>query len=245
MSLRKNIRSKVYMNEVQEGFGLTPTNRIGRTELNEVKETIETNHGVTINRISNKDLIPIVDSTINVYTKPVAAFSSDTTGNPGDVITFTNSSTGGGLTYAWNFGDGNTSTAASPTHSYAEAGSYTVTLSITNVEGSSTETKSNYITISVPTTTVNSIEGYYSCDPTPHSDYWYDAENANFCGIDTYTVEYADGTEEPVKITPDGTAINATLYYAINLSGVTGDYWSLAVDASGNVTSATEISLHV
>lgn len=42
-------------------------------------------------------------------------------------ITFTNSSTGAS-TYAWDFGDGNTSTASSPTHTYAADGTYTVCL---------------------------------------------------------------------------------------------------------------------
>ncbi len=37
---------------------------------------------------------------------------------------------------SWNFGDGNTSTLASPTHTYASAGSYTATVTATNVCGS-------------------------------------------------------------------------------------------------------------
>lgn len=50
----------------------------------------------------------------------------------GTVITFTNSSNystiGGPATFAWDFGDGNTSTQMSPTHSYADPGIYTATL---------------------------------------------------------------------------------------------------------------------
>lgn len=37
-----------------------------------------------------------------------------------------------GLTYLWNFGDGSTSNLQNPTHTYAQAGTYTVTLTITN-----------------------------------------------------------------------------------------------------------------
>ena len=36
------------------------------------------------------------------------------------------------LTYAWDFGDGTTSTAANPTHTYAAAGSYTVRLTVSD-----------------------------------------------------------------------------------------------------------------
>ena len=48
--------------------------------------------------------------------------------------TFTNTSTDG-ETYAWDFGDGNTSTDESPTHVYATPDVYTVTLEVTNAAG--------------------------------------------------------------------------------------------------------------
>jgi gliding motility-associated-like protein len=52
-------------------------------------------------------------------------------------ITFQNQSTGTGLlTYQWTFGDGPTiSTATSPSHTYATAGTYTVQLIVTNSTG--------------------------------------------------------------------------------------------------------------
>ncbi|MBL7729411.1 MAG: PKD domain-containing protein [Dinghuibacter sp.] len=44
-------------------------------------------------------------------------------------VTFTSTPTGTGpFTYAWNFGDGNTSTLANPVHTYAACGLYNVTL---------------------------------------------------------------------------------------------------------------------
>ncbi|MFV6026817.1 PQQ-dependent sugar dehydrogenase [Streptomyces sp. NPDC056264] len=44
---------------------------------------------------------------------------------------------GGTLTHAWAFGDGGTSTAASPSHTYTTAGQYTATLKVTDVTGKS------------------------------------------------------------------------------------------------------------
>ncbi len=61
-----------------------------------------------------------------------ANFSWTQTANGG--VTFNNYSTGtnGSTTYSWNFGDGATSTAASPAHTYSANGMYTVTLVATD-----------------------------------------------------------------------------------------------------------------
>jgi gliding motility-associated-like protein len=53
--------------------------------------------------------------------------------------------------YSWDFGDGNTSTAANPTHTYNAIGNYRVILTITNRNGcTSTRIKNNYIRIAPP-----------------------------------------------------------------------------------------------
>jgi gliding motility-associated-like protein len=47
-------------------------------------------------------------------------------------VTFTNSSSGTAPSYTWYFGDGSTSTATAPSHTYANSGNYTVMLVATN-----------------------------------------------------------------------------------------------------------------
>jgi hypothetical protein len=49
---------------------------------------------------------------------------------------------GSDVTYSWAFGDGQTGTGATPTHSYAITGSYTATVTATNSFGSVTATTS-------------------------------------------------------------------------------------------------------
>jgi PKD repeat protein len=59
-------------------------------------------------------------------------------------VTFTNLGTGV-TSYDWNFGDGNTSTLATPTYVYNSTGIRTVTLKATGPSGSETVARTNYI----------------------------------------------------------------------------------------------------
>ena len=51
-----------------------------------------------------------------------------------------NGSRSGGVSWAWDFGDGATSTEANPTHTYAEEGDYTATLTVTYADGETSTT---------------------------------------------------------------------------------------------------------
>lgn len=68
---------------------------------------------------------------------PEASFTSAVDGK---TVEFTNTSEGEGNSYTWDFGDGNTSTEAEPTHTYEANGSYVVKLTATN-EGGSDDTQ--------------------------------------------------------------------------------------------------------
>lgn len=81
---------------------------------------------------------------------PVANFVADVTTTCNGTITFTDLSTNAPDTWAWNFGDGNTSSVQNPTHTFAANGTYTVQLTATNSFGSDPEIKTAYITVNKP-----------------------------------------------------------------------------------------------
>jgi PKD repeat protein len=60
-------------------------------------------------------------------------------------VQFTDTSTGVPTSWSWNFGDEQTSTLQSPTHTYSSIGDYTVTLTATNSAGSNTVTKTVHV----------------------------------------------------------------------------------------------------
>ncbi|MCU0476959.1 MAG: PKD domain-containing protein, partial [Anaerolineae bacterium] len=65
--------------------------------------------------------------------RPVPSFTYEADGLQ---VTFTDTSTKSPTRWLWDFGDGNTSTAQNPTHTYAEAGTYSVSLLAINAFGS-------------------------------------------------------------------------------------------------------------
>lgn len=71
--------------------------------------------------------------------EPMADFSSTDLGS--GQITFTNNSSNA-TTYLWDFGDGNTSTANNPSHTYSMNGSYTVKLLATKCDEADSTTQS-------------------------------------------------------------------------------------------------------
>lgn len=122
--------------------------------------------------------------------------------------------------WSWNFGDNSTSTQQNPTHTYAAAGTYTVSLTITDITGCS-QTYSHTLTINPPITisptlhdpscngvTDGSITvsasggfgasaGYY---PAPGYAYGWNGNGVspsgtllNYIGAGTYTVSATDG----------------------------------------------------
>ncbi|HQN90560.1 MAG TPA: PKD domain-containing protein, partial [Methanoregulaceae archaeon] len=70
-----------------------------------------------------------------------------TTGSKPLTVQFTDQSTGNPTSWSWTFGDGGTSSLQNPSHTYSRKGSFTVTLTATNANGSDSLTRSKYIVV--------------------------------------------------------------------------------------------------
>jgi len=83
-----------------------------------------------------------------VYVLPGADFVASPTMGPAPLsVNFTDQSTGEITSWLWDFGDGLTSTEQNPIHIYSNPGTYTVSLAVTDPEGSDTEIKHDYISV--------------------------------------------------------------------------------------------------
>lgn len=178
--------------------------------------------------------------------KPTASFTCST----GSLtVTFTNNSTNG-ESYYWQFGDGTTSTQASPVHTYSSAGYYTVILKTNSAAGySSTVSKpvaaaSGNATVDFTTTVPNDLSMGF--DATSSSNIaslkWDFGDGSTSTDLNlkfmhqfpvsgTYTVKlkiygfFNDSIEKTQTITVSGAGVN--LLKGGDLESGDSQYWSV------------------
>ena len=163
---------------------------------------------------------------------PVVNPGSGYAGHKGVPVQFDGSTStdpnGKPITFAWNFGDptsaSNTSTLAAPTHTYLRAGTYTVTLTVTDASNRTTTATTQAVIPNIspavsglPGATLLPGEGYAAsgsfADPDP--DAW------------TATVDYGDGGGAQALALSGGAFSIAHTY------GAAGDF-TVAVTVSDN-----------
>lgn len=130
--------------EFAPGRGTPVIRDAASPEMNNVtssKQSVDSSTGLVIlasntstKRYWHADL-PLSPAPVAV---PVAAFTgSATAGDAPLTVAFTDASTGQPTSWAWDFGNGQTSTEQNPTVTYPAAGTYTVTMTATNAAGTS------------------------------------------------------------------------------------------------------------
>jgi PKD repeat protein len=131
-------------------------------------------------------------------TGPEVNFGADTTRSCDALfVNFTDSSIFGSpiTSWNWNFGDGNSSTLQNPTHNYSSSGIFDVSLSVTDLDGcSSNYSIPQYISIFGATT---STDVHTSCDPF----LWIDGNTYNFTNNSaTFTIPNANGCDSIITL---------------------------------------------
>ena len=151
----------------------------------------------------------ILTDIISVFDVPVANFNALQFGcSVPHAIAFNNlSSGGGGLNFLWDFGDGDTSTVAFPTHVYTAFGPYTVTLIVSNNFGcADTFTRFNYINI-------QPIVPLFNASPTTicrGEAIQFSDQSLGLTNTYSYSWDFGDG----------GTSTAQHPYYSYNTPGV-------------------------
>ncbi|WP_374519328.1 collagenase [Undibacterium squillarum] len=129
--------------------------------INSIGTSLDSDFANWLPCVNNASLPQCTGTTPPVNSAPVAAFNSSANGL---TVAFTDTSTDSDGTIAsrsWNFGDGTTSTAANPSKTYSAAGTYTVTLKVTDNAGASTTT-SKTVTVSATQTNKPPVAAFNS-----------------------------------------------------------------------------------
>jgi PKD repeat protein/C1A family cysteine protease len=171
---------------------------------------------------------------------PLANFTaSPTTGCEPLRVNFTDLSAGSLPSWEWSFGDGNNSTAQNPSHTYY-AGTYNVTLNVTNACGSDTTTRTGYITVKpTPTAsfTANVTDG---CKPLTVNF----TDTSTGANITAWSWAFGDGNastnQSPVHTynTTGIYPVNLTVTNAGNCSDVATDFVTVRDIPAANFTAS-------
>jgi len=164
--------------------------------------------------------------------------ASATVSSVDTVATFTNTSVGA-TTYAWDFGDGNTSTTTSPVHEYAAAGTYTVTLTATNGACEAVDSFDVVITV-VGLEEVTSIASV-KLFPNPASDNVHVElslkENANI----SFTIIDNSGK---IAHTETTALLEGKSIQTLNTSSLKAGYYNVVITTENSVAKTIKLAIN-
>lgn len=148
------------------------------------------------------------DVEITVYPLPVAEFEA-----PADVcLTYptiiTDNSTGNGLIYNWTFGDGNSSSDQAPVHTYATDGTFTINLSLTDVNGCQATDSETATVLPLPQPQMNINDGQEFCEFEE-----IQFENQTIGSITDVHWDFGDNAFLPAYPNTQSSLSNPTFYY--------------------------------
>ncbi|MCU1229640.1 MAG: cell surface protein [Acidobacteria bacterium] len=173
-----------------------------------------------------------IGSTAGVVT---AAFSVSTAnGTAGQTsFSFIDQTTGGTIaSRVWNFGDGQTSTTANPTHVYANAGNYTVTLVITSTGGAQSSATRN-ISVVAASAPLNASFSYAPLDPIAGQDVVF--TDGTTGGATSWAWSFGDGTTSAAQ-NPIRRFAKAGTYHVALTATKSGSSSSSAIDLVVNAS---------
>lgn len=143
----------------------------------------------------------VASSTASITVTPGLSASFDASSSSGIApmnVTFESRVYGGDgvYTYAWEFGDGTTSTSANPGHTYTAAGTYTVKLTTTDGGGRAV-TNSMMITVTTPALSISATSSDTS--GTPPLMISFTSTPSGGSGSYKYAWDFGDGSTSMVK----------------------------------------------
>ncbi len=177
----------------------------------------------------------VADGSIEVSSQTVSIAEPLTssyiaTDNNGEV-SFVSSTSGGesNFSYSWDFGDGSSSTEASPVHTYASSGDYSVSLTVTSADNQTSESTQTVIVYILP-------QASFSYSRSNLSVSFTDTSTGGDSAL-TYAWAFGDG-DSSTSTSPSHTYSSAGTY-TVTLTITDGQSNSSASNSSISVSEST------
>ncbi|MEL6524684.1 MAG: PKD domain-containing protein, partial [Chloroflexota bacterium] len=179
-------------------------------------------------------------SVVTPLDPPTASFAADPTSGAEDLtVTFTNTSNGSQLTYAWDFGDTTTSDIESPTHIYTEPGNYDVSLTVTDPQGQTDTSDITTISVSEEVVIAAPQPGFSVSPETGTVNEVMTFTNSTVGEVTSYSWDFGDGTTSTeTSPTHTYTSTSPEGGYTVTLSA-TGPGGTVETTASVTVNDAS------
>jgi len=178
---------------------------------------------------------------VNAPGGPTADFTaSPVNGRAPLTVQFASNSTAGSApitAWLWNFGDTNTSTLQAPTHTYAVAGTYAVSLTVTTSVGSDPEAKTGYITVLAATDPAPAFNADVTTGSAPLTVQFIDQSTEGSSNIVGWLWNFGDGLTSTEQHPLHTYMAQGTYTVSLTITPVLGNSKSLA--KAGYITVAT------
>lgn len=181
-------------------------------------------------------MVGVISCQTELPDPPNASYTFEVRNKPGasDVV-FTNTSTNA-TDYVWDFGDGGTSSEASPTHTYNSGELYAVKLIAKGEGGSSGVTQDVRVVTSLPAPIANFTIANNNCEAPCTVTFTNTSANAS-----TYAWDFADGSSATTKDASRNYPNPGTYNVKLTAANVVGTSNTKAQDVTIKAKSATPV----
>ena len=151
---------------------------------------------------------------VTIHPTPQPTFTVNSPVCVGDTMYFANSTSGGDNTYLWEFGDSTISSLENPSHTYGVAGTYTVTLTVTNTQGCAASLQQQVNVLSLPVTSftwdtpvcASEVMTFMNTTPPPIHSLLWDFGDGEISYLMNPTHTFTSAGTYPVTLTVTNTA---------------------------------------